>query len=135
MMFNQVNFSGKVQRQPQLRAMPSGERVCEFCIWYRRHWKNKAGEFQHDDTYLDCAAFGEVGNKIHTFFNEKDWICVTGRLRQERWTDKKDGNPRTKLVCIVEGWRFVGDKRDHEGQPRGDRKPQSQDDGRDEIEI
>lgn len=88
---NKVILTGRLSRDPELRACNSGTEVCNFTTAVDRFAK-KGEEKQAD--FIDCVAWSKTGNFVNTYFHKGDGIVVIGRMESRKWTDK-DGNKRT----------------------------------------
>lgn len=73
------------------------------------------GRKKDEVSFFDCTAFGKTAELIAQYFGKGRPIFVHGRLQQDRW-ETKDGDKRSKVVLIVEGFQFVPrDKQDDSG--------------------
>jgi single-strand DNA-binding protein len=116
---NKVMLMGNLTRDPELKQLPSGSSVCEFCIAANRTYKTPSGEEKEEAVFTDCAAFGRAGEVIAEYVKQGRPLFVEGRLHYETWEDKQ-GNRRSKLSVVVENFQFVGGKSDegYGGEPK-----------------
>jgi single-strand DNA-binding protein len=103
---------GNLTRDPELKYLPSQTPVCDFSLAVNRKWKAADGDDREDVLFIDCAAYGKVGEAINGHLNKGRPIHVEGHLRLEQW-EQEDGQKRSKIRMVVEQFRFV------------DRKPES----------
>lgn len=108
--FNQVLLMGNLTRDPQMKSIPSGTQVCEFGMAVNRKWKSAEGEPREEVTFVDCAAFGRTAEVIGQHFTKGKPIFVNGRLKLDQW--EKDGEKRSKLSVVVEGFQFIDQRED-----------------------
>ena len=67
--------------------------------------------------FLDCAAFGKTCEIIVQYAGTKGTqLAVSGRLKQDNWTDKDTGGKRSKICCVVERVTLIGSRRDSADQ-------------------
>lgn len=105
---NKVILTGRLSRDPELRACNSGTEVCNFTIAVDRFAKK--GEDKQVD-FIDCVAWSKTGNFVNTYFHKGDGIVTTGRMESRKWTDK-DGNKRTSWEVQCENVEFpIGGKK------------------------
>lgn len=104
--FNKVVLMGNLTRDPELRAIPSGQNVCSFSLAVNRSWKNAAGEQQEAVDYIDCNIWGKPAEIINQYMKKGSGILVSGRLQQRSW--EQEGQKRSKVEVVVEDFNFVG---------------------------
>lgn len=96
---NQVTLRGEIVHPVEFSKMGNGTPVARFTLVTRR-----GGE----KSLIPVSAIGEVAEKALRL-SEGDYVLVTGRLRQERWT--ADGDlPRSKLVVYADTAEWAGRK-------------------------
>lgn len=104
--FNKVVLMGNLTRDPELRAIPSGQNVASFSLAVNRSWKNAAGEQQEAVDYIDCTIWGKPAEIITQYMKKGSGILVSGRLQQRSW--EQEGQKRSKVEVVVEDFNFVG---------------------------
>jgi single-strand DNA-binding protein len=102
-------------RDVQVKNLPSGTVVAEFGIAVNHKYTSN-GEKREEVMFLDCAAFGKLGEIISQYFSKGKPILVNGRLKLDQW--EKDGQKRSKHGLVVENFTFVGGDRDGDAAPR-----------------
>jgi single-strand DNA-binding protein len=115
--FNKVVLMGNLTRDPELRAIPSGQSVCSFSLAVNRSWKNAQGEQQEAVDYIDCNVWGKPAEIINQYMKKGSGILVSGRLQQRSW--EQEGQKRSKVEVVVEDFNFVGGGNDGGGAPSG----------------
>ena len=103
--FNKVVLMGNLTRDPELRAIPSGQNVCSFSLAVNRTWKNASGEQQEAVDYIDCNIWGKPAEIINQYMKKGSGILVSGRLQQRSW--EQEGQKRSKVEVVVEDFNFV----------------------------
>ena len=111
--FNKVVLMGNLTRDPELRAIPSGQNVCSFSLAVNRTWKNASGEQQEAVDYIDCNIWGKPAEIINQYMKMGSGILVSGRLQQRYW--EQEGQKRSKVEVVVEDFNFVGGPNDGGG--------------------
>ena len=106
--FNRVILAGNMTRDPESRALPSGQPLTKFSLAINRSYTTKDGEKREEVTYVDIDAFGKQAEVIAKYCSKGSGILVEGRLKQDSWDDKKTGEKRTKLGVILENFTFIG---------------------------
>lgn len=108
---NRCEFIGHLGGDPEVRYTPNGALVASFSLAVNRAWKGKDGEWQEETTWVNCVAWGDVGERLSETFRKGRLVFVEGRLEVQKWNDKETGEPRTRtLINVNRG--FALDKRD-----------------------
>lgn len=118
MSINQVNISGNLTRDPQLRATASGTQVLSFGIAVNDRQKNsRTGEWEDYPNYIDCTMFGTRAESVSRYIRKGSKVAISGKLRYSSW--EKDGQKRSKLEVIVNDIEFMsrGDSQQTAYQP------------------
>lgn len=110
---NTFHCIGNLTRDPELKEISATAKVCNFSIAVNHRWKTESGEKMERASFIDFKAWGKQGELIHQYVKKGDPIYVQGRMEQETW--EKDGEKRSKLVCVVEQFQFLPNKRGKEG--------------------
>ena len=117
--FNKVILMGNLTRDVETRTTPSGQTVSNFSLAVTRSWKGQDGQTQDQTSFINCVAWGKVGEIIAQYVQKGAPLLVSGRLDQRSYEDK-DGNKRQAVEVVVEDFNFVGGGRggDDAGAPR-----------------
>ena len=113
--FSKAIITGNLTRDPELRTTPNGASVCSFSVAVNRVFKDSNGEQKEDVSYIDCSAWGRLGEMINQYAKKGSGVLVSGRLDQRSWEDKTDGKKRSRVEIVVEDFNFVGTPRDNGG--------------------
>lgn len=107
-MLNTITIAGRMVRDPELRRTNSGKAATSFTLAVDRDFKNQqTGEKEVD--FLDCTAFGAVGENAAKYFRKGQMAIVTGRLQIRQYTDK-NGQKRRQAEILVSNVYFCGSK-------------------------
>lgn len=105
--FNKVILMGNLTRDVEVRTTPSGQSVANFSLAVSRSWKGQDGQQQEQTSFINCVAWGKVGEIIAQYVKKGDPLLVSGRLDQRSYEDK-DGNKRQAVEVNVEDFNFIG---------------------------
>ena len=107
MAFNKVILMGNLTRDVELRTTASGQTVANFSLAVTRSWRSQDGQQQDQTSFINCVAWGKVGEIIAQYVKKGAPLLVSGRLDQRSYEDK-DGNKRSAVEVVVEDFNFVG---------------------------
>jgi single-strand DNA-binding protein len=117
--FNQVILMGNLTRDPELRSLPSGQSVCSFSLALNRSFKGQDGNWQEATDFVDCIAWGPLGERIAQYLTKGRPALVNGRLQSSSWEDKQTGAKRSKLEVVAQDVTFLGGAGGGEGGNSG----------------
>ena len=106
--FSKAIITGNLTRDPELRTTPNGASVCSFSVAVNRVYKDTNGEQREDVSFIDCSAWGRLGEMINQYAKKGSGVLVSGRLDQRSWEDKTTGQKRSRVEIVVEDFNFTG---------------------------
>jgi single-strand DNA-binding protein len=111
MYINKAMIVGNLTRDPELKSLPTGTKVCTFSVATNRTWKDANGAKQEAVDYHNVACFGKQAEVVSTWMKKGSQIFVEGRLTTRSWDDKETGKKMYRTEIIAENVQF-GPKRD-----------------------
>lgn len=106
--FSKAIITGNLTRDPELRSTPNGASVCSFSVAVNRTFRDANGEQKEDVSFIDCSAWGKLGEMIAQYAKKGSGVLVSGRLSQRSWEDKNGGGKRSRTEIVVEDFNFTG---------------------------
>lgn len=114
--FNRVVLLGNLTRDPEVKYTTSGMAVCEISLAMNHSWKDsRTNEKKEEVTFVEVTLFGRTAEIAGEYLTKGRPALIEGRLKLERWHDRTDGKPRSKLIVIAESLQLVGGRRDGDG--------------------
>ena len=100
---NNINLTGRLTRDPELRYSQSGTAIANFSLAVSR-------EYNHEETdFIDCVAFGRTAEAVGTYMQKGSQIGVTGSLQIETFT-RKDGTKGKAAKVVIKHFDFLSAK-------------------------
>lgn len=99
MNINQVNVSGNLVRDPEVKYVGNGTAVCQIGVAVNNRVKVKE-EWKDEPCFLDVTVWGKTAEYVGEYLGKGDPVFISGRLKQDTWDDKETGQKRYK-ICIV----------------------------------
>lgn len=96
---NRVVLVGRLTRDPELRALPSGTSVCGLRIACNSSYKDGDGELVERPNYFDVSAYGAAGESVSRYMRRGSRVAVDGRLEWREWETAEQ--ERRQAVSIV----------------------------------
>lgn len=109
MYLNKAILYGNLTRDPELKALPSGQQVASFGIATNRTYKDKNGAKQEQTEFHNIVAFGRTAEVIGQYFKKGRPIYVEGRIQTRSWEGKEDGKKQYRTEIVVENFQFGAD--------------------------
>jgi single-strand DNA-binding protein len=104
---NKVILVGRLTKDPELRATPSGVSVCSFTVACDRRFV-KAGEERKAD-FINCIAWRQSAEAIAKYFAKGNRIALEGSIQTRTWQDN-EGKNRYATDVVVDQWEFAQSK-------------------------
>lgn len=102
---NQVILMGNLTRDPELRQTPNGQSVCSFSLALNHSYKTQSGDWQEVTDYVDCVAWGSLGERVSQYLTKGRRCLVQGSLRSRSW--EQDGQKRSKVEVLANDVTFL----------------------------
>ncbi len=104
--FNQVILMGNLTRDPELKAIPSGQSVCQFSLALNRSYKDSQGEWKEATDFIDVVAWGPLAERVAQYCQKGKQVLVNGRIQSRSW--EQDGQKRSKVEVLAQDVTFLG---------------------------
>lgn len=104
MYINEITVYGRLTKDVELKALPSGIAVGQFSVATTREWKSNTGEKQEETEFHTVVFFGKQAEAIAQWVKKGHTIYVRGRLKTRNW--EKDGMKYYRTEIIGENFKF-----------------------------
>jgi|SRR3989344_1594226 len=106
MYLNKALIIGNLTRDPELRSLPSGVKVCSFSVATNRVWKDKNDARQESTDYHNVVVFGRTAETVAQYMKKGSSILVEGRIQTRSWEDKNSGEKKYRTEIVAERTQF-----------------------------
>lgn len=103
---NKIILIGRLTADPEIFQYSSSAHKTEISLAVKRKY-TKENEDAVD--YINCIAFGAIGDVITKYCRKGDKIAIEGRLQIRKYTNK-DGEKRSRTEVIIDSMDFCGKK-------------------------
>jgi len=101
---NKVQIIGNVGKDPEIRAMQSGDKVANISVATSEKWTDKAsGEKKERTEWHRVVVFGPLADIVDRYTKKGSKIYVQGSLQTRKWTDK-DGAEKYSTEVVLQGF-------------------------------
>ena len=101
MNLNKVFLLGNLTRDPETRALPSGQSVVSFGLATNRFYTTREGEKKQEAEFHNITVFGRLADIASQYLNKGSMVMIEGRLRTRSWQDA-GGNTKYRTEIIAE---------------------------------
>ncbi|MEI8174326.1 MAG: single-stranded DNA-binding protein [bacterium] len=106
MYLNKAMIVGNITRDPELTAIPSGQKVCKFGVATNRVWKDKSGAKQESTSYHNIVVWGRQAETSAQYLKKGQQVMVEGRIETRSWDDKTTGEKKYRTEIIADRVQF-----------------------------
>jgi single-strand DNA-binding protein len=103
---NRVVLVGRLTRDPELRALPSGRSVCSLRLACNGARKDEEGGYEERPNFFDVSVFGGQAESIDRYLRKGRRVAVDGRLQWREW-ETADSERRQSVEVVAESVEFL----------------------------
>ena len=105
MYLNKVVIVGNLTRDPEMKALPSGIKVCNIGVATNRYFKNKEGSRQEAVEYHNVVLFSRLAEIAGQYLKKGSQVLIEGRLQTRSW-DAQDGQKKYRTEIVAESMQL-----------------------------
>ncbi len=105
MYLNKAYIIGNLTRDPELKALPSGGKVCSLAVATNRVWKDQNGAKQESVEYHNIVVFGRQAETSAQYLKKGQQVMVEGRIQTRSWDDQS-GQKKYRTEIIADSVQF-----------------------------
>ena len=106
MYLNKAILIGNLTRDPELKAIASGNKVCTFSIATNRTYKDANGVRQEKTDYHNIVVWGKTAENVATYMKKGSQILVEGRMETRSWDDAATNTKKYRTEVIADTVQF-----------------------------
>lgn len=98
---NQVIILGNIGKDPEVKNLPSGQKVVNLAVATAEVWRDKATNEQRELTeWHRVVCFSQAAEFASNYLRKGDKVYIEGSLQTRKWQDR-NGIDRytTEIVC------------------------------------
>jgi single-strand DNA-binding protein len=122
---NRVVLIGRLTKDPELRALPSGLGVCNLRVACNASRSDGEGGYREKPNYFDVSAFGGAAESVSRYTRKGSRVAIDGRLEWREW-ESTDQQKRQAVNVVADTVLFLdrpGERADsgrRDGEPSND---------------
>ncbi|OGZ63791.1 MAG: hypothetical protein A3A98_00680 [Candidatus Staskawiczbacteria bacterium RIFCSPLOWO2_01_FULL_40_39] len=102
MNLNKAFVLGNVTRDPEVRALPSGQQVTSFGIATNRFYTDQAGQKKQDVEFHNIVCFGKLADISSRYLTKGSLVLIEGRIKTRNWQNQQ-GLKQYRTEIIADG--------------------------------
>lgn len=106
MYLNKATIVGNLTKDPEIKSMPNGNKVCQFSMATNRVWKDTEGQKKEDVEFHNIVVFGRVAETSAQYLKKGQQALVEGRITTRSWDDKVTGEKKYRTEIVAETVQF-----------------------------
>jgi single-strand DNA-binding protein len=103
---NRVVLVGRLTRDPELRALPSGSSVCSLRIACNSSRRDSEGNFSEKPNFFDVSVYGAAADSVEQYMCKGSRVGVDGRLEWREW-ETSDQQRRQAVSVVADTVQFL----------------------------
>ena len=104
MYINKAIIYGNLTRDPESKALPSGQPVCNFSVATNRTYTDKDGKKQEQTEFHNVVAFGKLAEIMGQWLKKGRPVYIEGRIQTRSW--EQDGTKRYMTEIVADNFQF-----------------------------
>lgn len=105
MNFNKAIVLGNLTRDPETRALPSGQTVATFGIATNRVYTDAQGNRQQVVEFHNIVVFGKLADICVRYLAKGRLALIEGRIQTRNW-QAQDGTKRSRTEIVAENMQM-----------------------------
>jgi len=105
---NKMIILGRLTKDPELKSLTNGSKVCEFTVVTNERYNDKNGNKQEVAEFHNLIAWNKQAEVIAEHKRKGDEIFIMAKKKTAKWQDKDTGDNRSKVEFHVTEFEFVG---------------------------
>lgn len=105
---NKFQGIGNLGRDPEVRAMPNGDKVASCSVAITERFKNKQGEQVESTEWINLVCYRRQAEILQQYVRKGSSIYFEGKLKTSSW--EKDGQKHYKTEVVVSNFQMLGSK-------------------------
>jgi single-strand DNA-binding protein len=120
MSVNKAIVVGNLGRDPEIRALPSGQSVANFSVATTARFKDRNGEQQERTEWHRVVAFGRLADNCQRLFAKGRQVYVEGRLSTRQYQAKDGTGSCYRTEIVAQQLRLLGSRINGTVAPQAD---------------
>ncbi|MBL7053220.1 MAG: single-stranded DNA-binding protein [Candidatus Portnoybacteria bacterium] len=105
MNLNKAIVVGRLTRDPETKALPSGQSVSTFGLATNRVWTGQDGNKQEATEFHNIVTFGKLADICSNYLSKGRLILIEGRIQTRSW-EGQDGQKKYRTEIVADNMQM-----------------------------
>jgi single-strand DNA-binding protein len=106
MYLNKVYLYGNLTRDPEMKSLPTGNKVTTFSLATNRIYKDQAGNKKEQVEFHNIVVFGRQAETSAQYLKKGQGVMIEGRIQTRSWDDKTTGEKKYRTEIVADAVQF-----------------------------
>jgi single-strand DNA-binding protein len=120
MSVNKVIVIGNLGANPDIRALPSGQKVANFSLATTERFTDRNGAKQERTDWHRIVAFGRLAETCERFMSKGRQVYIEGRLTTRQYEAKDGSGKRYRTEIVARQLRLLGNRSSGTAAPKAE---------------
>jgi single-strand DNA-binding protein len=121
---NRVVLVGRLTRDPELRALPTGVSVCGLRVACSSSRKDADGDYHEKPNFFDVSVYGRPAESVSRYMRKGSRVAIDGRLEWREW-ETSDQQKRQAVSIVADTVQFLDSPDGRRREPGVDGGPEA----------
>src|SRR5215831_5177422 len=108
MSVNKVILVGNLGRDPELRAIPSGQNVCNFSLATTERFTGHDGQSREQTEWHNIVVWGRPAEASGRYLKKGSQVFVEGRITNREYEARDGSGKRHRTEVVAQRVQFLG---------------------------
>ena len=108
MSVNKVILVGNLGRDPEVRATPSGQSVCNFSLATTERYQGRDGHNHEQTEWHNIVAWGKQAELCGQYLKKGRQVYVEGRIASREYEARDGSGKRQRTEIVAQRVQFLG---------------------------
>lgn len=119
---NKVILLGRLGKDPELKTLESGAKVCTFSIATSENYTDKEGQKQEKTEWHNIVLWAKLAELADSYLSKGREVYIEGKLQTRKW-QYQTGNDRYTTEIVGSNLNFINSKPDQSNKAEEDVVP------------
>jgi single-strand DNA-binding protein len=106
MYLNKSYILGNLTKDPELKSLPNGTKVCNFSLATNRSFKDANGAKQESVEYHNIVMFAKLAEIGGQYLKKGQSCLIEGRIQTRSWEDTNGGGKKYRTEIVADSMQM-----------------------------
>lgn len=106
MYLNKSYILGNLTKDPEIKSLPNGTKVCNFSLATNRTFKDANGAKQENVEYHNIVMFAKLAEIGGQYLKKGQSCLIEGRIQTRSWDDPNGGGKKYRTEIVADSMQM-----------------------------